>query len=201
MTTDSEIIRRSRDRPADFGELFDRHATALHRYAARRTNPSVADDILSETFLVAFERRTGFDHDRDDARPWLFGIATNLLRHHYRAEARMLAALPRAVEHDRHDGDLARSTERLDAERAVSHLAATLKGLSPHDRDALLLYAWANLTYDEIAEATGVPPGTVASRLNRTRRLLRETAATDPSSTTTSNGTSHGRPDPAPHPA
>lgn len=96
MSTDSDIIVRSRDSPAAFGDLYDRHASVIYRYAARRAGDFVADDVTSETFLVAFERMDTFDHGRGDARPWLFGIATNLLRRHHRAEARTLKALAKA---------------------------------------------------------------------------------------------------------
>jgi DNA-directed RNA polymerase specialized sigma24 family protein len=80
VSTDSDIIRRSRASPAVFGELYDRHASVIYRYAARRAGDFAADDVTSETFLVAWEQLETFDLDRDDARPWLFGIATNLLR-------------------------------------------------------------------------------------------------------------------------
>ena len=60
MSSDSDIIRRSWENPAAFGELYDRHAATIHRYAARRAGATTADDIMSETFLVAFERRADF---------------------------------------------------------------------------------------------------------------------------------------------
>ncbi|MCB5273210.1 ECF RNA polymerase sigma factor SigL [Arthrobacter sp. SO5] len=82
MSTDNDIIRRSRDSPAVFGDLYDRHASVIYRYAARRAGDFAADDVTSETFLVAGEKLETYDLDRDDARPWLFGIATNLLRRH-----------------------------------------------------------------------------------------------------------------------
>ncbi|MEO6115645.1 MAG: sigma-70 family RNA polymerase sigma factor, partial [Pseudolysinimonas sp.] len=87
MSTDSEIIRRSQETPAAFAELYDRHAVAIHRYASRRLGEA-ADDVMSETFLVAFERRAAFDPAIEDARPWLYGIATTLLKKHRRQEAR-----------------------------------------------------------------------------------------------------------------
>lgn len=88
MSSDSEIIERSRHIPAAFSELYDRHATTIHRYAARRGGTQVADDVMSETFLVAFERRSDFDTARESAEPWLYGIATTLLKQHARQEAR-----------------------------------------------------------------------------------------------------------------
>ncbi|CAN5245134.1 RNA polymerase sigma factor [soil metagenome] len=176
MSTDSEILRRSRETPAAFAELYDRHAPTVHRYAARRIGTTVADDIMSETFLVAFERRADFDLERDDARPWLYGIATTLLKKHSRLEARawkgLVAAGAAEVGHDAIEA----LGSRVDAEIAVHRLAAALARMPARDRDTLLLHAWADLDYEGIAQALAVPVGTVRSRLNRARRTLRALA-------------------------
>ncbi|WP_232519954.1 RNA polymerase sigma factor [Actinosynnema pretiosum] len=78
-----------------FGELFDRHARALHGYLRRRVG-DLADDLVAETFLVAYQGRAGYDPARGTARAWLHGIAANLLRRHLRQEVRGLRALARA---------------------------------------------------------------------------------------------------------
>jgi RNA polymerase sigma-70 factor (ECF subfamily) len=177
VTSDSEIVRRSRDQPAVFAEVYDRHAATVYRYAVRRVGVDGADDVMGETFLVAFERRERYDASYDSALPWLLGIATILIRKHRGAEARYLRAvassvLPEAVVDDR--------DERLDASRAIGELAATIRRMPARDRDALLLYAWADLDYEGVALALGVPVGTVRSRLNRARRLLRQSVGSQP---------------------
>ncbi|MHC6221633.1 RNA polymerase sigma factor [Arthrobacter sp. MMS24-S77] len=177
MTTDSELLHRSRDDPEAFAALYDKYCRAVHRYAATRAGESVADDVMSQTFLVAFESRESFDHRWEDARPWLFGIATNLLRRHHRTEARRLKAFAKAAGREGYGDGTDRVAERLDAAAATAQIAAAMRKLSPADRECLLLYAWADLTYDGIALATGVPVGTVRSRLNRARRILRDAAA------------------------
>jgi RNA polymerase sigma factor (sigma-70 family) len=177
VTTDSELIHRSRDDPQAFAVLYDKYCRSVHRYAATRAGESVADDVMAQTFLVAFESRESFDHQWEDARPWLFGIATNLLRRHHRTEARRLKAFAKASGRDSYGDGTDRVAERLDAAAATAQLAAAMRKLSPADRECLLLYAWADLTYDGIALATGVPVGTVRSRLNRARRTLRDAAA------------------------
>ena len=83
---DGEIISRSLQQPAAFAELYDRYEGMVYRYAARRVGVSQGDDITSETFLVAFTRRQNFVGE--DARPWLLGIATTLMRKYARLEAR-----------------------------------------------------------------------------------------------------------------
>lgn len=173
MSTDSSVIEASLDRPAMFGELFRRHASSIHRYAARRAGVAAADDVTSETFLVAFERRSRFDRSLPDARPWLYGIATNLLHRQRTAEARtfrMLEKLPLDAEHHSPQDQ---TDEALDAARALRGMARSIRRLSTGDRDCLLLYAWADLSYEQIATALDIPIGTVRSRINRARRTLR----------------------------
>lgn len=83
---DAAVIERSRTDPECFAKLFDKYAPRLHRYAARRQGDAVADDIVAETFLVAFKQRDGYDLTRSNASPWLYGIATNLMRRNLRTE-------------------------------------------------------------------------------------------------------------------
>ena len=93
--TDARVIARSLDEPAVFAALFDRHYDSVHRYLARRVGPDIAAELASETFTTAFDVRRRYDPGRSDARPWLFGIATNLVRHHRRSEGRRLRAYAR----------------------------------------------------------------------------------------------------------
>lgn len=175
VSSDSEIILRSIDDPAMFGMLFDRHAEIIHRYVARRVGQDAANDVMSETFLVAFRRREAYDMDRPDARPWLFRIATVLLKQYRRIEARewqafnSLGAVAAA--------DVAGIEDfvgsRVDARIALAGIGTTLAQMASRDRDVLLLYAWEDLTYEEIGVALNIPIGTVRSRLNRARRKLR----------------------------
>ncbi|MGJ5828701.1 RNA polymerase sigma factor [Streptomyces ossamyceticus] len=173
--SDARVIARSRDEPELFAVLYDRHADAVHRYAARRLGPEAAEDLMAETFVIAFQRRHTFDLARADARPWLFGIATNLVGRHRRAEARRfkaLSRLPEPVEHEEPVAD--RAVARAGATGVRRDLAAALAGLSARHRDVVLLIAWAGLDYEEAAHALGVPVETIRSRLNRARSKLRE---------------------------
>jgi RNA polymerase sigma factor (sigma-70 family) len=171
--SDAQVIAASRASPLAFATVFDRHYDAVHRYLARRVGPDLADDLAAETFTQAFDVRLRFDTTHPNARPWLLGIATNLLRHHHRSEARRLRAyarLDRPAADDAH-GEI---ETRLDAERAGPAIAAAIGRLSADERNVLLLFAWADLRYDEIAVALRIPIGTVRSRLNRARGRLRE---------------------------
>jgi RNA polymerase sigma factor (sigma-70 family) len=171
--TDTEVMARSLDEPEAFATLFDRHAAAVHGYLGRRVG-NLADDLLSETFLIAFRRRAAYRPERVEVRPWLIGIATNLVHGAARAERRRYRALARAgMEPEIPGADPGDSAARLDAQALRGPLAGALAGLKTRDRDVLLLFAWAQLSYEEIAAVLDVPLGTVRSRLNRARRQTR----------------------------
>jgi RNA polymerase sigma factor (sigma-70 family) len=154
--------------------LYDAHARDLHRYLARRLDTAIADDLVAETFLVAWEQRARYDPGRGVARAWLFGIATNLLRRHSRTEARTLRAMAmdagRAAVAEPED---TASAARVDAGRAARSLAGGLAALRPEERDVLLLVAWASLRPVEIATALDLDVQTVRTRLHRARTKLR----------------------------
>jgi RNA polymerase sigma-70 factor (ECF subfamily) len=168
------------DSGAEFGRLFDTYAAPLHRYLARRVGVEQAHDLVSETFLAAFRQRHTYDPAEAAIRSWLYGIATNLARHHVRSEIRGLRATARSDGRSEafqpaHDGRVA---DRLDAQAMAQRLAPAIADLSDGDRDVLLLTSWAQLTTVEVADALGIPVGTVRSRLHRIRRQLRSKATT-----------------------
>ncbi len=173
--TDADLVTASLHDPQRFALLFDRHARAVHRYVASRARPGDVDDVVSETFLTAFRTRARYDRTYDDARPWLLGIATNVLRHHRRSEGRRVTRLRAGAHAPETELDLAESVAAaVDVAAETDRVARALARLDDRYRDILLLAAGADLTYDEIARALGVPIGTVRSRLARGRRRLRE---------------------------
>jgi RNA polymerase sigma factor (sigma-70 family) len=175
LLDDAAVIQRSRHEPEQFTVLFRRHAPHIQRYVVRRLGPDAADDIVAETFLLAFRQRDRYDQERADARPWLYGIATNLIGRHRRAEIRQYRALARTGADQVTEPFTDRVDERVSASTAGRRIAAALARLSAELRDTLLLVAWGDLSYDEAAAALGVPVGTVRSRLNRARSKLRRT--------------------------
>lgn len=175
-STDAELIERSLRVPETFATIFDRHAPHIQRYLARRLGQQVADDLLAETFLAAFAKRGRYDLGRPDARPWLYGIATNLVGQHRREEVRRYR-MPSVVPDESDHAD--RVAADVTAQAMRSMLTGALASLSTADRDVLLLIAWEQLSYDEVAAALGVPVGTVRSRLHRARRKVREALGTD----------------------
>jgi RNA polymerase sigma-70 factor (ECF subfamily) len=167
---DAAVFERSVAEPELFTVVFDRYYRAVYGYLSRHVGRTIADDLAAETFIRAFERRAAYDPTAERALPWLFGIALNLLAHHRRSEARQFRALAAsgAVEPRESAGEAG-----LDAD-TTQRLVAGLEQLDDYDREALLLYAWGELKYHEIAGVLGIPIGTVRSRMNRARRKLRQ---------------------------
>jgi RNA polymerase sigma factor (sigma-70 family) len=143
-----------------FEALYDAHASAVLAYARRRCGGGDAEDVLAETFLVAWRRR---DEVPDDALPWLYAVAGNVVRNRLRSERRRTAL-----------------TARLAAEPALTpepdapdpQLREALARLKPIDREALLLTAWEGLEPDRAAQAAGCSRTTFNVRLHRARRRL-----------------------------
>ena len=174
---DSELIAGSRTAPAMFSEIFDRHHRELYRYLRHRVGAELAADLAAETFVTAFGRRGAYRAEGTDARPWLYGIAHNLLRNHQRHEQRRLAAYARHGAEPLADAgalaEFSMADARADGAAVSARLAQILARMRAGDRDVLLLFAWADMSYAEVAQALAIPVGTVRSRLNRARRQLR----------------------------
>src|SRR5580692_12579076 len=153
---DATVIEFSRHEPEQFTVLFRRDAPYIQRYVVRRLGADAADDIVAETFLLAFRQRDRYDLARTDARPWLYGIATNLIGRHRRAEIRLYRALARTGADPVTEPFTDRVDDRVSASADSKQLAAALAGMSRDLRDTLLLTAWGDLTYEEVATALGV---------------------------------------------
>jgi RNA polymerase sigma-70 factor (ECF subfamily) len=178
---DSATIGASVTDPERFAEIFHRHWDEIHRYVFRRLGPENAEDVSAETFTVAFRNRGRYDLNRPDARPWLYGIATNLIGQHRRAERRRHQVLARVDAEWLSTSFDESSDARVTAQRLGPRIASVLARLSAAERDLLLLVAWADLTYEEAAQALDVPLGTVRSRLHRVRKkVLRAFGGLDP---------------------
>ena len=169
---DAVVVERSVSQPDLFAELYERHAARLHRYVARRVGADTADDVVAETFLIAFRERRRYDAARGDALAWLYGIASNQVARHHRSETRLYRAYARTgidpVTEPYGDADT-----RVVAGGYRAHLAAALARLPARDRDVLLLIAWGDLSYEQVSQALDIRVGTVRSRLSRARRKVR----------------------------
>jgi RNA polymerase sigma factor (sigma-70 family) len=163
--------------------MYDDHAAILFAYFARRVGRELAEDLLAETFRAAIESHPTFDSARGNEKAWLFGIATNLLRRHWRTERRRLLALERSAsiraEHiDPLLGMADGVANRIDAETDAARLLKAVVDLPADDRDLLFLSGWERLNSTEIGQALEIAPATVRSRLHRIRADLRKTIDT-----------------------
>lgn len=179
-----DTVSHGTDATADagFAEVYTRHVDTIYGFLARRVGPHLAEELTAQTFVEAFAQRDRFDADRGSHSAWLFGIAVNLLRRHYRHEERTLRAIAALAGRSGHGTELLDedgTADRVVAEDRWPDVAEALLAMAPGERDALLLHAWAELPYSAIAAVLDIPIGTVRSRLNRARSRL--TAILDPS--------------------
>ncbi len=174
---DADLIERSWRDPEQFAALFDRHAPRIRRYLARRVGLDVSDDLLAETFLAAFAKRRRYNLAYRSATPWLYGIATNLVGQRRREEVRQFRIQQAALPELHEPGHADQVADDVSASSLRALLIDAVCALPTGERDALLLIAWEQLTYEEVAAALRIPVGTVRSRLNRARTTLRTALA------------------------
>ena len=125
-----------------------------------------------------FAKRDRYDLGHPDARPWLYGIATNLAGQHHRDQARQYRiAQAAAAAEPEVPGHAGRVAADVTAQATRTLLAGALAALPAGDRDVLLLIAWEQLTYREVSRALDIPVGTVQSRLHRARTKVRQVLA------------------------
>jgi RNA polymerase sigma-70 factor (ECF subfamily) len=168
--TDAEIIAASVDDPEAFFELFERHFAPVHRFVGRQLGPPGAEDASAEVFLRALRGVQGFSSDQPDALPWLLGIATNVVRRELR---RRYGERRESLDSIEGVGDPVQE-RRLDAVGRLAEVEEVLSRMPLDEREPLLMYAWLDVSYEQIALALEIPTGTVRSRIARGRRRLRE---------------------------
>jgi RNA polymerase sigma factor (sigma-70 family) len=189
QASDADLIARSLAEPEMFTAVFDRHSAEILRYVYARLGPELAEDVTAETFLAAFCCRGRYDGAWPDARPWLYGIAIRQIRRHRRVEAKRLRLLRSALADGPAEDHGDRAAERVTAERLGPRLAAAVAALPARDRELLLLFAWAELSYAEAAAALSTTTSAVKARLHRIRvRMRQELGGSNPMSEENDDG-------------
>lgn len=152
----------ARDR---FAALFRQHHRQVFAYAVSRVGRDLADDVVGDTFLVAWRR---LDAVPADPLPWLLGVARNVVHERHRDAARQLRLLTEAATGIR--GDVTDPVDVADtvAERAVT--IAALDALGVADRELLTLVGWHGLSARDAATVIGCSTATFLVRLHRARR-------------------------------
>ena len=162
--SDSELLLRSRTDADAFSAIYQRHATAVHMFLARRLGRDAANDLLSEVFMRALEaRHRTHPHQSGSALPWLYGIARNVVRTHLRT------ARVRVVREGSPPFDWGAVDARLDADAMSAELRVVVAALTDQEREVLLLVSWEQLAIGEAAEALGISANAARQRLHRAR--------------------------------
>jgi RNA polymerase sigma-70 factor (ECF subfamily) len=167
-TPDPEILRQLADGEIGaLGELYDRYHEPIRRFLARATSDAEdVDDLVHATFLAAAKSAGRYD-GRHSCRPWLIGIAAQLLRRRRQSFGRFRAVLSSLR------GVRATAADPRPALQARSAVEWALVRISAPKRITLLMAEVEGLSCAEIATALGVPIGTVWTRLHAARRELR----------------------------
>ncbi|HWE58343.1 MAG TPA: RNA polymerase sigma factor [Solirubrobacteraceae bacterium] len=173
VSDDGASIAHSLHDPEAFAEVFDRHFAFVHRYIARRAGRDRADDLAAQTFTVAFSHRGRYRDDLGTARPWLLGIATNLMRAAARGDRRVASIVERLGSEAATSFSGGSRADASSSSEDDDGLRSALATLHPQQRDVLLLHTLGELTYLEIAETLAIPVGTVRSRISRACAALR----------------------------
>lgn len=154
--------------------IFERHFSAVFGFVGASTAADKADDIASEVFVRAFRDRDRYNPEYKSAKPWLFGIAANLIADHYRSQARQSRAYRRVFARDAGDAGFEDDVSgRVDAQAVSPLLHRAMGSLRSQERAVVTLFVLENMSYTEVAAALEIPEGTVRSRLSRARRRLR----------------------------
>jgi RNA polymerase sigma-70 factor (ECF subfamily) len=171
VTSDAELIGWSlAGEDETFVEVMRRHEAVVWGYVARRVGRGSAEDLMSDVWVAAFGARSSYDQEFPDARPWLFGIARNVLRRHWRSRP-----------NENLEADMAAIATGNDPWPAVDEqidgatvLRRALTNLRPAEREVLLLVAWEGLSIADAARTLDLPAGTARYHLHRARAALRD---------------------------
>jgi RNA polymerase sigma-70 factor (ECF subfamily) len=149
---------------AQFTEVYRAHYEDVLRFVRRRAHPMNVDDVVGETFLAAWRRRREVP---DDARPWLFGTARNLMlnaNRGMRRQSALVVHIGRTATVDAHD-----PTDGVDSRL---ELVEAWQALAAADQEVLALHVWEDLTAKEAARVLGCTRASYSMRLTRAKRRL-----------------------------
>lgn len=156
------------ERHAAFGQIFEETFDDLLRFVARRIDPHLCDDVVSETFLVAWRRFDELPRQVEAVRPWLFATARRVLANAYRGRDRAVSLSERVAAEPVHEVDDPESMAiRVDYARAFDRL-------NSRDQEVLKLVAWDGLSNAESAQVLDISAAAFSARLSRARKRLKK---------------------------
>jgi RNA polymerase sigma factor (sigma-70 family) len=174
--SDIALMRASRTDSRAFGEVYERHAVAIHSWLRGRVGEPAATDLTAETFAAAWQSRRRFRTDQaDSVAPWLYGIALNQYRSYQRlARVETTARIRLGMQETYASAvEIEDADARLSAEQARLELRNALGDLTPEQRQALELRVIEDLRFAEIAERMSTTEPTARMRVMRALRAMR----------------------------
>ena len=154
----------------DIGQAYQAHASFIARVIEKLTGSgSHVDDILQETFIIAYKKRHQFE-GRSAIRTWLYGIAKNLCMHHKRGLARFLNFIEKLQTIPNQDSQSPQ--KELEVSRQLQLAESIITGMTFKQREVFVLYELEEMEGPEIAELLGIPLGTVWTRLHKARQIF-----------------------------
>lgn len=175
MPTDPELLEAWRRGDLAAGdELFLRHFVAIHRFFRNKVSDGRLEDLVQQTFMACVEGRERFRND-STFRTYLFGVANNLLRDHYRAQKKE----PEALDFGKSSAvDVGAGPSTVVGKRREERLLLEALRNIPLDSQIVLeLYYWEEMSASQTAEVLGIPEGTVRGRVRRAKDLLKKELA------------------------
>lgn len=148
--------------------VYEQHAQAIRRYAARRVEPDAVDDVVAETFAIAWRKLPR----EADPLPWLYAVARRVVHGHRRSHARRGALLARAISGHVTEAPAPDPADVVDDGHDPALIRA-FEQLTETEREAVRLIAWEGLEHADAARAAGCSRATFAVRLSRARVRLR----------------------------
>ncbi len=175
MPTDPELLEAWRSGDLSAGdELFNRHFGAIHRFFRNKVSDDRLEDLVQQTFMACVEGRERFRND-STFRTYLFGVANNLLRDHYRSQKRE----PEALDFGKSSAvDAGAGPSTVVGKRREERLLLEALRSIPLDSQIVLeLYYWEEMSASQTAEVLGIPEGTVRGRVRKAKELLKKELA------------------------
>jgi RNA polymerase sigma-70 factor (ECF subfamily) len=172
---DDVLLRRAaKGDEGAFLSLYQRHQGALYRYALRMTGSRwAAEEIVQEVFMTLIRQPKKYDADRGEVGAFLFGITRNRVLKHLERLPRELPLDPQLDSGATHEpADLLTPAFWAERRERIEQVREAVLGLPAEFREAVVLCELEELSYEEAAQKSGCPIGTIRSRLHRGRALL-----------------------------
>jgi RNA polymerase sigma factor (sigma-70 family) len=155
---------------ARFAVLYQKHQRHIYAYCRRRVAPDTVDDVVADVYLTLWRRIGDAPRDDDEARLWLYRIASLVTTNHWRGSSRRRNLKAKLESLGTSPG--VSIPEQIVMREEVRDALTLLDKLSASDREIIKLSIWEYLSNGEIATVLGIEPNAVRQRLHRAKKRL-----------------------------